>query len=38
MAYTCMSTTRVKIARDDPESVPGGRVDYAVLDSTTEAT
>ena len=36
LAYnTHMSTTRVRIDPDDPG--PEGRVDYAVLDSTTEA-
>ncbi|WP_419949789.1 helix-turn-helix domain-containing protein [Candidatus Palauibacter sp.] len=38
MAYnTRMSTTRIRIDLDDLESLPEGRVDYAVLDSTTEA-
>ena len=38
MAYnTRMSTTRIRIDLDDPGSLPEGRVDYAVLDSTTEA-
>ena len=32
-----MSTTRVRIDPDDPGSLREGRVDYAVLDSTTEA-
>ena len=32
-----MSTTRIRIDLDDPGSLPEGRVDYAVLDSTTEA-
>jgi len=27
---------RVRIDPDDPESLPPGRVDYAVLDATTE--
>ena len=31
-----MSTARVRIDPDDPRSLPEGRVDYAVLDSTTE--
>ncbi|MCZ0935068.1 MAG: hypothetical protein OXJ54_07820 [Gemmatimonadetes bacterium] len=31
-----MSTTRITIDLDDPESLPKGRVDYAVLDGTTE--
>ena len=31
-----MSETRVRIDPDDPESLPPGRVDYAVLDATTE--
>lgn len=31
-----MSTTRITIDLDDPESLPEGRVDYAVLDATTE--
>ena len=30
-------TTRVRIDPDDPRSLPEGRVDHAVLDSTTEA-
>ncbi|WP_419166642.1 helix-turn-helix domain-containing protein [Candidatus Palauibacter sp.] len=38
MAYnTHMSTTRVRIDPDDPGSLPEGRVDYPVLDSTAEA-
>ncbi len=32
-----MGTTRVRIDPDDPGSLPDGRVDYTVLDSTTEA-
>ncbi|MDE2719293.1 helix-turn-helix domain-containing protein [Candidatus Palauibacter polyketidifaciens] len=32
-----MGTTRIRIDLDDPASLPEGRVDYAVLDSTTEA-
>jgi len=32
-----MGTTRIRIDLDDLESPPEGRVDYAVLDSTTEA-
>ncbi len=31
-----MSTTRITIDLADPESLPEGRVDYAVLDATTE--
>jgi len=31
-----MSTTRITIDPDDPESWPEGSVDYAVLDATTE--
>ena len=31
-----MSVTRVRIDPDDPETLPPGRVDYAVLDATTE--
>ena len=31
-----MSTTRVRIDPDDPRNLPGGRVDYGVLDGTTE--
>ena len=31
-----MSVTRVRIDPDDPGSLPPGRVDYAVLDATTE--
>ena len=31
-----MSTTRITIDLDDPGSWPEGRVDYAVLDATTE--
>ena len=31
-----MSTTRITIDLDDPESLPEGSVDYAVLDATTE--
>ena len=31
-----MSTTRIRINPDDPRSLPAGRVDYAVLDRTTE--
>ena len=31
-----MSTTRITIDPDDPGSWPEGRVDYAVLDATTE--
>ena len=31
-----MSITRVRIDPDDPESLPPGQVDYAVLDATTE--
>ena len=31
-----MSETRVRIDPDDPESLPPGRVDHAVLDATTE--
>ncbi|WP_419857159.1 hypothetical protein [Candidatus Palauibacter irciniicola] len=31
-----MSTTRITIDLDDLESLPEGRVDYAVLDATTE--
>ena len=38
MAYnTHMSTMRVRSDPDDPGSLPEGRVDHAVLDSTTEA-
>ena len=32
-----MGTTRIRIDLDDPASPPEGSVDYAVLDSTTEA-
>ena len=32
-----MGTTRIRIDLDDPASLPEGSVDYAVLDSTTEA-
>ena len=31
-----MSTMRARIDPDDPRSLPEGRVDYAVLDATTE--
>lgn len=31
-----MSVTRVRIDPDDPDSLPPGQVDYAVLDATTE--
>ena len=31
-----MSRTRVRIDPGDPRSLPEGRVDYAVLDATTE--
>jgi len=31
-----MSTTRITIDLDDPQSLPEGRVDYDVLDATTE--
>ena len=31
-----MSTTRITVDPDDPGSWPEGRVDYAVLDATTE--
>ena len=31
-----MSVTRARIDPDDPESLPPGQVDYAVLDATTE--
>ena len=31
-----MSVTRVRIDPDGPGSLPPGRVDYAVLDATTE--
>ena len=31
-----MSVTRVRIDPDDPESLPPGQVDHAVLDATTE--
>ncbi len=31
-----MSTTRITIDLDDLESLPEGRVDYEVLDATTE--
>ena len=31
-----MRVTRVRIDPDDPESLPPGQVDYAVLDATTE--
>ena len=31
-----MSETRVRIDPDDPQSLPPGRVDHAVLDGTTE--
>ena len=32
-----MSTTRVRIDPDDPSTFPEGRIDPAVVDSTTEA-
>ncbi len=32
-----MSTTRVRVDPDDPASFPTGRVDFAVVDGTTEA-
>ncbi|MYA33562.1 MAG: helix-turn-helix domain-containing protein [Gemmatimonadales bacterium] len=32
-----MGTTRIRIDLDDPAGPPEGSVDYAVLDSTTEA-
>ena len=32
-----MSTTRVKIDPSDPATLPGGRIDPAVVDATTEA-
>ena len=32
-----MSTTRVRIDPDDPATLPEGRIDPAVVDSTTEA-
>ena len=32
-----MNATRVTIDPDDPGSLPEGRVDYTVLDGTTEA-
>ena len=32
-----MSTTRITIDPEDPESLPEGRVDHAVLDGTTAA-
>ena len=31
-----MSRTRVRIDPDDPQTVPSGRVDYRMLDETTE--
>ena len=31
-----MSVIRVRIDPDDPESLPPGQVDYAVLDAATE--
>ena len=31
-----MSRTRIRIDPDDPQSLPSGRVDRAVLDATTE--
>ena len=31
-----MSETHVRIDPDDPQSLPEGRIDYAVLDGTTE--
>ena len=31
-----MSETRIRIDPDDPRSLPPARVDYAVLDATTE--
>lgn len=31
-----MGRTRVRVDPDDPQSWPRGRVDYAVLDATTE--
>ena len=31
-----MSVTRVRIDPDDPGTLPPARVDYAVLDATTE--
>ena len=32
-----MSTTRIRIAPDDPSTFPKGRIDPAVVDATTEA-
>ena len=32
-----MSTKRVRIDPDDPQSLPEGRIDHAVLDGATEA-
>ena len=31
-----MSETHVRIDPDDPQSLPEGRIDHAVLDGTTE--
>ncbi len=32
-----MSTTRLRIDPDDPATFPAGRVDFAIVDNTTEA-
>ncbi len=32
-----MSTKRIRIDPDDPQSLPEGRIDHAVLDGATEA-
>ena len=32
-----MSTTRVRVYRDDPSTLPEGRIDLARVDATTEA-
>ena len=32
-----MSTRRIRIDPDDPQSLPEGRIDHAVLDGATEA-
>ena len=32
-----MSTTRIRIDPNDPSTVPGGRINPAVVDATTEA-
>ena len=34
--FGSVSETRIRIDPDDPRSLPPARVDYAVLDATTE--